>query len=101
MVYPAVTSWFISSKLYIGIVTSKSSALLINVPLIFEMQLINGALFLKEIPLIRFLVSLATSLAALTAAVLAVFLASVICSAVLPGGKILLGKRLSGKSSAP
>ena len=31
----------------IGITTSKSSALLIFIPLIFEIQLINGALFLK------------------------------------------------------
>ena len=59
--------------MYIGIATSKSSALSINVPLIFEMQLINGALFLEEITLIRFLVSLATSFVALTAAVLAEF----------------------------
>ena len=36
-----------SSKLYIGITTSKSSALSIFIPLIFEIQLINGALFLK------------------------------------------------------
>ena len=72
------------------------SALLI--PLIFEIQLTNKALFLKEIPLIRFLSSLATSFAALTAAVLAAFLALVICSALLPGGKILLEKRASGKS---
>ena len=36
-----------SSKLYIGITTSKSSALSIFTPLIFEIQLINGALFLK------------------------------------------------------
>ena len=46
----------------------------------------------------RFLASLAASFAALAAAVLAAFLALVICSAVLPGGKILLGKRASGKS---
>ena len=72
------------------------SALLI--PLIFEIQLTNKALLLKEIPLIRFLSSLATSFAALTAAVLAAFLALVICSALLPGGKILLEKRASGKS---
>ena len=51
------------------------------------MKLINWALFLKEIPLIRFLASLATSFTALTAAVLAAFLAAVICSAVLPGKK--------------
>ena len=37
----------VSSKLYIGIVTSKSSALPIFTPLILEVQLINGALFLK------------------------------------------------------
>ena len=36
-----------SSKLYIGITASKSSALSIFIPLIFEIQLINGALFLK------------------------------------------------------
>ena len=36
-----------SSKLYIGITTYKSSALSIFTPLIFEIQLINGALFLK------------------------------------------------------
>ena len=72
------------------------SALLI--PLIFEIQLTNKALLLKEIPLIRFLSSLATSFAALTAAVLAAFLALVICSALLPGGKILLEKRASEKS---
>ena len=72
------------------------SALLI--PLIFEIQLANKALFLKEIPLIRFLASLVTSFAALTAAFLAAFLALVICSALLLGGKILLEKRASGKS---
>ena len=33
--------------MYIGITTSKSSALSIFTPLIFETQLINGALFLK------------------------------------------------------
>ena len=33
--------------MYIGIATSKSSALSIFTPLIFETQLINGALFLK------------------------------------------------------
>ena len=84
--------------MYIDIATSKSSALSIRIPLIFEMQLINGALFSKEIHLIRFPASLATSFAALTAAVLAAFLAVVICSALLPGGKILLEKRASGKS---
>ena len=36
-----------SSKLYIGITTSNSSALSIFTPLMFEMQLINGLLFLK------------------------------------------------------
>ena len=35
-----------SSKLYIGSATSKSSALSINTLLVFEIQLINGALFL-------------------------------------------------------
>ena len=58
----------------------------------FEIQLINKALFLKEIPLMRFLASLATSFAALTAAFLAAFLALVICPALLPGGKILKKK---------
>ena len=33
--------------MYIGITTSKSSALSILSPLIFEMQLMNGALFLN------------------------------------------------------
>ena len=36
-----------SSKLFIGITTSKSSALSIFTPLVFEIQLINGVLFLK------------------------------------------------------
>ena len=36
-----------SSKLYIGIRTSKSSALSIFIPLFYEIQLINDALFLK------------------------------------------------------
>ena len=63
--------------MYKGITTPKSSALSINTPLIFEMQLINGALFLKEIHLIRFHVSL-------TAAVLAAVLAVFICPAELP-----------------
>ena len=74
----------------IGIATPKSSALPINVSLIFEMQLINGALFLKEIILIRFLASSAALLAVLIAFVLAAFLAAVIWSAVLPSGKISL-----------
>ena len=68
--------------MYIGIVTSKSSALSINVPLIFEIQLINGALLLKEIPLMRFLLPPA-AFAVLTAFALPAFLAVVICSAVL------------------
>ena len=36
-----------SSKSYIGITTSKPSALSLFTPLIFEIQLINGALFLN------------------------------------------------------
>ena len=36
-----------SSKLYIDITTSKSSALSVSVLFIFEMQEVNGALFLK------------------------------------------------------
>ena len=36
-----------SSKLYIDITTSKSSAFSINKPFIFEMQEINGALLLN------------------------------------------------------
>ena len=36
-----------SRKLYIGITTSKSSALWINTLLIFDMQLVNGASFLN------------------------------------------------------
>ena len=43
-----------SSKLYIGITTSKSSALSIFMPLIFEIQLINGALFLNATALFLF-----------------------------------------------
>ena len=53
-------------------------------------------MFLKEISLIRFLASLATSFTALIAAVLAAFLGVVVCSAVLPGGKTQLGKRVAG-----
>ena len=64
--------------------------------LIFKMQSVNGALFLKEISLIRSLVSLL--FASLTAALLAAALAIFICSAVLPSGEILLGKSSSGKS---
>ena len=36
-----------SSKLYIGITTSRSSAFSINTLLIFDMQLVNGAFFLN------------------------------------------------------
>ena len=43
-----------SSKLYIGVTTSKSSALSICTTLIFEMQLINGALFLNATLLVFF-----------------------------------------------
>ena len=71
--------------------------MLINVALIFEIHLINGALFLKEIPLMRFLLSSA-AFAALTAFVIAAFLAAVICIELLLLGKILKGKRLMGKS---
>ena len=76
--------------------TSKYSALSINTSLIFRIRSINGALFLKEIPLIRFLVSLL--FASITAAVLAAALAAFVCSVVLPSGKILSGKRSSVKS---
>ena len=44
-----------SNKLYIGITTSKSSAVSIFMPLIFEMQFINGALFLNAAALIIYL----------------------------------------------
>ena len=54
------------------------------------MQSVNGALFLKEIPLIRSPVSLL--FASLTTAVLVAALAVFVCSAVLPSGKILLAK---------
>ena len=40
-----------------GITTSKSSALSIFTPLIFEMQLINGALFLNVVALFFFALS--------------------------------------------
>ena len=42
------------SKLYIGIATSESSALSICAPLIFEMPLMNGALFLNTMFLFLF-----------------------------------------------
>ena len=64
---------------HLNLATSKSSALSIKVPLIFEIQLINEALFLKEIPLIRFLVSLTASFAAVAAFFLAAVVAAVIC----------------------
>ena len=86
-----------SINLYTGITTSKSSTLSIDTPLIFEMQLINGALFLKEISLIIFLVSLL--FASLTATVLAAVLAVFICAALLQSGKVSSGKISSGKSS--
>ena len=44
-----------------GITTSKSSALSIFTPLIFEMQLINGALFLNTRLLFCLLASLSPS----------------------------------------
>ena len=40
--------------MYIGITTFKSSALSICTPLIFEIQLINGALFLNDTALFLF-----------------------------------------------
>ena len=43
-----------SNKLYIDITTSKSSSLSICIPLISEMQLINGALFLNATLLFLF-----------------------------------------------
>ena len=71
--------------MYIDNATSKSSALSINVSLNVEIQLINGTLFLKQIPLMRFLLSPATFAAFL----LATFLAAFVCSGLLPSGKIL------------
>ena len=83
--------------MYIGIATSKASALSINVSLIFEMHLTNGVLLLKEIPLIRLLESLATLFAALTAAFLAAFLSVVLA---LASGKSVSEKRASGKRAS-
>ena len=59
-----------SSKLYIGITTSNSSALSVFTPLIFEMQLINGAFFLET----NFFSPSALSFAALVAVALAALL---------------------------
>ena len=56
-----------------GITTSKSSALSIFTPLIFEIQLINGALFLKT----NFFSPNASSFAVLVAAALAAVLLNV------------------------
>ena len=88
-----------SNKLYIGIATSKSSALSINTFLIFKKQLVNGEFFLKKKPLVRSLVSL--SFVSFTAAVFAAALAVFICSAVLLLGNIILGKSSSGKWLSP
>ena len=51
--------------------------------------------------IVRFIASIATLFSVLTAVVLAAFIAAVIYSAALPGGKIRLGKRSSGKSLLP
>ena len=56
---PVVSLYFLlySSKLYMGIAASKSSALSIFTPLIFEMQVINGELFLNVTALFLFALS--------------------------------------------